>query len=71
MKIKKFNEKMDSLLEKTITDISELQENLEFLKKFIAKIPEEKSFEFYAKISTLHTDIQLLNRKVKPNKKTT
>jgi len=62
---------MDSLLEKTITDISELQKNLDYLKEFLAKIPDEKSLEVYAKIAIIHTDIQLLNRKVKPNKKAT
>ncbi len=60
---------MDSLLEKTITDITELQKSLDFLKEFIAKIPDEKSLEVYAKIAVVHTDIQLLNNKIKPKPK--
>ena len=52
------------MIKKTISDIEELIDNLEYLKTFLQKIPDEKEFEVYSKIVTTHTDIQILSGKL-------
>ena len=55
---------METLIKKTIHDIEGLVDNLEYLKTFLEKIPDEKEFEIYSKIGTIHTEIILLSGKL-------
>ena len=55
------------MIKKTISDIEELIDNLEYLKTFLGKIPDEKELDVYRNVSIIHTDIQILSGKLKHN----
>jgi hypothetical protein len=63
--LKQFENKSGSLKENAISDINELIDRLEYLRNFIdEKISDDNDLEFFGKINTIHTDIQLLSGKL-------
>jgi len=62
--LKQFENK-SSLKEKTIDDINELIERLEYLRNFIDNEISVDDIKFFVKLNTIHTDIQLLSGKLK------
>ncbi len=63
--LKQFENKSESLKDHAISDINELIDRLEYLRDFIdEKISDDNDLEFFGKINTIHTDIQLLSGKL-------
>lgn len=66
--LSKFEGKSGSLKENVITDINELIDRLEYLRDFIDEKITDDNFNFFRRVNTIHTDIQLLSGKLNPKK---
>lgn len=62
--LKQFENKSGSLKENAISDINELIDRLEYLRNFIDEKISDDDINFFNKINTLYTDIQLLSGKL-------
>ena len=62
--LKTFEGKSQSLKENSISDINELIDRLEYLRNFIDEKISDDDINFFNKINTLYTDIQLLSGKL-------
>ena len=62
--LKQFENKSGSLKENAISDINELIDRLEYLRNFIDEKISDDDINFFGKINTLYTDIQLLSGKL-------
>lgn len=62
--LNKFEGKSQSLKENAISDINELIDRLEYLRNFIDEKISDDDINFFNKINTLYTDIQLLSGKL-------
>ena len=62
--LNKFEGKSQSLKENSISDINELIDRLEYLRNFIDEKISDDDINFFNKINTLYTDIQLLSGKL-------
>lgn len=63
--LRNINESIDkSIKGMVIQDITQLVENLNYLKEFIENKIDNDNLEFFSKINTIHTDIKLLSGKI-------
>ena len=62
--LKTFEGKSQSLKKNSISDINELIDRLEYLRNFIDEKISDDDINFFNKINTLYTDIQLLSGKL-------
>jgi len=64
-KFTKLNENKLELISVMISDIDSLVDNLEYLRDFLKeKVDEKNQLNLYRTFMTVHTDIQLLSKKI-------